>query len=87
MLIKVDTKTFIDFNAVTKQVDVIDKPTIQADLADAKLRVRELKTPTDKELMAWAKENYPYEDNSVEQTYIKSVITRNQSILDEIKAL
>jgi hypothetical protein len=87
MIIKVDTKTFIEFNPDTKQAVVIDKPTIQADLADAKLRLREVKLPTEKELLGWARQNYPYEDNSVEQVYVKEVIAKNQAILDNIKAM
>jgi len=86
MVIKVTKDTFIEFNENTKQATVLDRPTLVADLANAKSRLKEIKPPSDKELLEWARANYPYESD-VEQTYVREVIERNQAILDEIKAL
>jgi hypothetical protein len=87
MIIKVDRDSFIEVHTDTKSSTWIDKPTIVANLADAKARVSEVKPPTDKELLAWAKANYPFVDNSVEQVYVKQVIETNEALLEQIKTV
>jgi len=86
MVIKVTKDTFIEFNEETQQTKVIDKAAIQADLANAKTRLNEVaKPPTNAEILAWAKSNYPYMDTSKEVESLNKVVADNEAILERIK--
>lgn len=73
-----DNKTIIYDNGSAR---VIDPKELEAQKADIEKRLAEVKVPTDKELLAWAKANYPQLDHSTEQEELVKI----NSILETVK--
>lgn len=62
---------------------VIDTKELEAQKADIEKRLAEAVIPTDKQLLEWAKANYPYVNHSAEIAELERI----NNILEAIKSL
>lgn len=67
-----DNKTIIYDNGSAR---VIDPKELEAQKADIEKRLAEAVIPTDKQLLDWAKANYPKLDHSAEQAELVKIDT------------
>lgn len=65
--IKIDDDTYIQFNEITKQSQTISKSELEKEASNIGKRINEDIVPSDEELLAWAKKNFPITDHSEEQ--------------------
>lgn len=79
--IKIDSNTFIQFNGETQQSVTLNKGELENQVTEIEKRLKNAIIPTDEELLAWAKENYPFVDHSAEQIELERI----QGILDQLK--
>jgi len=83
---KVDEDKFIEYNEETKQAQVYSKSDLQKQLAFNQAQLTQLGSPsTDKDLLAWAKENYPYKGETQSRELITKQITDLISKLEGMK--
>lgn len=75
-----DNKTIIYDNGSAR---VIDPKELEAQKADIEKRLAEAVIPTDKQLLDWAKANYPYVNHSAEIAELERI----NNILEAIKSL
>lgn len=86
MLLKVSPKVFIDYDEETKVAKVIDKEAVQIELADSRLKLKDIaKPPSNAELLEWAKSNYPFMDTSVAVKSLEETIAKNEAIIESLK--
>ncbi len=65
---------------------VVVKSELEKKVIEAEARLKEIpQAPTDEELLAWAKDNYPMMNYEVEKQALEKVIADNTAILEEIK--
>jgi len=65
--IQLDKDRWVEVNEETNSSRVIVKSELISQIKDIELRITDSIQPTDKDLLAWAKNNYPYVDHSIEQ--------------------
>jgi len=80
MYFKISTGKFIEFNEDTNQAKIIVKQDLVSEKADLIARIKVNPEPTKEELLAWAKENYPYVDHTEEQKRLDEVLIILESI-------
>jgi hypothetical protein len=80
-IVKVDEHKAIKYKIVEEEID-LDK--IKRELTDAKERLAKIVKPTDKELLEWAKSNYPAMNYEAEIDYLTKLIADNEAILKEV---
>jgi hypothetical protein len=65
---------------------MISKSNLEAQITEAQKRLEAIPaTPTDEELLAWARTNYPMMNYSTEKTALEKIIADNTAILEELK--
>ena len=83
---KLEKEVWVEYEPETKKVSIFDKEKIKEELLDLKERLKAIPKPlTDKELLAWAKENYQAVDYSVEEQSLTSSINLIEERLESIK--
>ena len=80
---KISTGKFIEFDETTEKARIIVKADLVAEKQELVERIKINPQPTDKELLAWAKEKYPYVDHTAEQVELDKITV----VLDAIKVL
>lgn len=83
--IKVDNDKFIEYNEDNNSTRVIIKSEVERQLAGASKRLSEIKKVDDKDLLAWARENYPAMDYSREKESLEKIINENNILLNNLK--
>ncbi len=80
-----DADVVIDYNAVARKASVVSLSEAEKELKEAQERLDKLPTgPTDDELLAWARENYPMMDYSRERAELERVIAECKSVLSRV---
>lgn len=87
MIIKANDTTYIKFNEETKTSEVLDLTELEADKARLEARNAEIEDKTDEELLAWARENYPNAELSIELADNKRALAEIDAKLEEIANL
>lgn len=72
-----DKKKLIYDNGTARVYDPVE---LEKEKTAIEERLAEVVTPTDKELLAWAKANYPYVDHSAEVKRLEEINTLLESI-------
>jgi hypothetical protein len=81
-----DKNITLKFDPATKQVEVLDKVELEKQLAFTNEQLASLpKPPTDKELLAWAKENYPQSGVEQSRTLLTTKVSELQAKLEAVK--
>ena len=84
--IKLNSKNIIEYNVEEKTAKLLTIKNIKKEIANAEARLKELpQEPTDKELLEWARENYPAMDYSNERAELEKIIEVNKKRLEAIK--
>jgi len=79
--IPIDKTRYICFDEVNNTATVVVIPEVQKTLESAQERLAQLPLePDEKELLQWAKENYPVMDYSKEKQYLEAQITEAQQV-------
>jgi hypothetical protein len=75
---------WVAYDEVTKTAKVYDKPSVKSDLDNITEEIRNLNslTPTNQQLLTWARANYPYVDITVQLANLTAQQTLLQGILD-----
>ena len=87
MIIKATDTTYIKLDEATKRTEFIDLTELEADKTRFEARIAEIEDKTDKELLAWAKENYPTPEQRVELEENKRLLAEIEDKIDEIAKL
>ena len=73
-----DENILVEFDAEKKRAQVVDKLALKEQVLTAEQRLAEIPdAPTDKEFLAWAKDNYPFTDYSVEKATLEAIIAKS----------
>jgi len=84
--IPIDKTRYILFDEVNNTSKVVIIPEVEKTIQEAQERLAQLPPePSEEELLAWAKDNYPMMDYSVEKASLEKVIADNTAILEELK--
>lgn len=80
--IPIDKTRYILFDETNNTATVVVIPELQKTIQDCQTRLAQLPAePDEKELLEWAKENYPIMDYSKEKQYLETQIVEAQSLL------
>lgn len=81
--IPIDKTRYICFDEVNNTATVVIIPEMQKTLESAQERLAQLPTePDEKELLGWAKENFPTMNYSKEKQYLETQISEAQQLLE-----
>ena len=77
---------YVEVDETTNFASVLARDEVQKELDEATVRLKEIPpAPTDKELLAWAKENYPMVDYSAEIAHLEQIVTVSNTRLEGMK--
>lgn len=80
--IPIDKTRYICFDEVNNTATVVVIPELQKTIQEAQERLAQLPVePDEKELLEWAKENFPKMDYSKEKQYLETQISEAQQLL------
>lgn len=83
MKIPIDKDRYIIFDEKKNTATVVVIPEMQKTLQSAQERLAQLPTePDEKELLGWAKENFPTMNYSKEKQYLEAQISEAQQLLE-----
>lgn len=87
VIIKTDNAdVVIDYDAVARKASVVSLSETEKELKAAQERLSQIPSgPTDEELLAWARENYPMMDYSRERAELERVIAECKSVLSRVE--
>lgn len=80
---KISTGKFIEFDEDSQKARIIVKADLVAEKQELVERIKINPQPTNKELLAWAKTNFPFVDHTAEQGELDKI----NVVLDAIKSL
>lgn len=81
--IPIDKQRYICFDEVNNTAKVVIIPELEKTIYDCQTRLAQLPVePDEKELLQWAKENFPTMDYSKEKQYLEAQITEAQELLE-----
>ena len=84
--IPIDKTRYILFDEVNNTSKVVIIPEVEKTIQEAQERLAQLPPePSEEELLAWARENYPMTDYSREKASLEGIIAENSKLLNEIK--
>lgn len=84
--IKLSSDKFIQYDETNDTSRVIVKSELESQLTEAKARLAEIPpASTDKELLEWAKANYPFMDYSNEKQSLEQIISEGEATLASMK--
>ena len=81
--ITLDKERFIEVDLERNTSKVFVKAELEKQLKEAQERLLQIpEKPSDKDLLAWAKENFPTMDYSREKQYLEAQISEAQQLLE-----
>ena len=84
MLIKLTDDKYVEVDE-NDQARVVVKSELEKQVKQAEDRLKEIpQPPSDEELLAWAKENYPMMNYEVEKQALEKVIADNTAVLEAL---
>lgn len=86
VIIKTDNAdVVIDYDAAARKASVVSLSEAEKSLKTAQERLSQIPSgPTDEELLAWARQNYPMMDYSRERTELERVIAASKELMGRV---
>ena len=80
--VKIDIDKFITYSTDKMAATIYSKEVLAKEIAGLEERLANIPAvPSDKELLAWAKVNYPVLDYSKEREYLEKTIAEKEALL------
>lgn len=80
MIIKIDTKTYIDFNPLTNSSTVLKVSELEEKKTQLETEITKLSDYSDEALLAWAKENFDKENSQILNAHKTALESINQQL-------
>ena len=81
MIIKINKEKIIDYDEATNRAVVYSVADVAREALEAKTKLGSVpEIPSDKELLEWAKKNYPMPDYTAEKEYLNQKIALDEAI-------
>lgn len=80
MIIKIDNKTYINFNPLTNTSEVLKVDELEEKKAQLELEIEKLSDYSDEALLAWAKENFGKETSQILEAHKTALESINQEL-------
>lgn len=80
----IDTDKFLEYDTKAMSAKIYSKAELTKEIKEAETRLKEIPAEkTDKELLEWARLNYPEMDYSKEKEALETKIAENKSLLEK----